>query len=164
MVVGGNDSGGVSAEEGLGGRSGGLGGWKMVVIGSSDGIRYYSHSNDYLEICRCYKAIYEISSMKEEPAKWIPEAEKHLSEMVVSKALVAKIDWPMELPPNPRGNYGLQSCLESLKMLMALIARCALLCFEDLLTETKMGWSCCSRKRLLCAFICFLHPSVLLKD
>ena len=34
MVVGGNGSGGVSAEEGLGGRSGGF---KMVVIASSDG-------------------------------------------------------------------------------------------------------------------------------
>ncbi|CAL5392114.1 unnamed protein product [Camellia sinensis] len=56
---------------------------------------YYSHSNDYLEICRCYKAIYEIPSVRKEPAKWIPEVEKHLSEMVVSKALVAKIDRPM---------------------------------------------------------------------
>ncbi|CAL5417780.1 unnamed protein product [Camellia sinensis] len=28
-------------------------------------------------------------------SQWIPEVEKHLSEMVVSKALVAKIDRPM---------------------------------------------------------------------
>ena len=35
-------------------------------------IRYYSHNNDYLEICRCYKAIYEISSVKENPSRWIP--------------------------------------------------------------------------------------------
>jgi hypothetical protein len=34
--------------------------------------RYYSHDNDYLEICRCYKAIYEIPSVKENPAQWIP--------------------------------------------------------------------------------------------
>jgi len=34
--------------------------------------RYYSHQNDYLEICRCYKAIYEIPSVKENPAEWIP--------------------------------------------------------------------------------------------
>ncbi|KAH1051830.1 26S proteasome non-ATPase regulatory subunit 12 A [Glycine max] len=27
-------------------------------------IRYYSHKNDYLEICCCYKAIYEIPSVK----------------------------------------------------------------------------------------------------
>ncbi|CAA2961274.1 26S proteasome non-ATPase regulatory subunit 12 homolog A [Olea europaea subsp. europaea] len=35
-------------------------------------IRYHSHSNDYLEICRCYKAIYEIPSVKEDPSQWIP--------------------------------------------------------------------------------------------
>ncbi|XP_045819979.1 26S proteasome non-ATPase regulatory subunit 12 homolog A-like isoform X1 [Trifolium pratense] len=35
-------------------------------------IRYYSHNNDYLEICRCYKAIYEIPSVKENPAEFIP--------------------------------------------------------------------------------------------
>ncbi|KAL3613485.1 26S proteasome non-ATPase regulatory subunit 12 A [Castilleja foliolosa] len=34
-------------------------------------IRYYSHSNDYLEICRCYKSIYEIPSVKEDPNQWI---------------------------------------------------------------------------------------------
>lgn len=39
-------------------------------------IRYYSHNNDYLEICRCYKAIYEIPSVKEDPAKWIPVLRK----------------------------------------------------------------------------------------
>ncbi|KAM0822310.1 hypothetical protein ACQ4PT_071582 [Festuca glaucescens] len=39
-------------------------------------IRYYSHNNDYLEICRCYKSIYEIPSVKEDPAKWIPVLRK----------------------------------------------------------------------------------------
>lgn len=34
--------------------------------------RYYSHNNEYLEICRCYKAIYEIPYIKENPAQWIP--------------------------------------------------------------------------------------------
>jgi hypothetical protein len=34
--------------------------------------RYYSHNNDYLEICRCYKAIYDIPSIKEDPVKWTP--------------------------------------------------------------------------------------------
>jgi hypothetical protein len=33
---------------------------------------YYSHNNDYLEICRCYKSIYEIPSIKEDTTKWIP--------------------------------------------------------------------------------------------
>ncbi|CAM8919449.1 unnamed protein product [Rhodiola kirilowii] len=27
-------------------------------------IRYYSHSDEYLEICRCYKSIYDIPSVK----------------------------------------------------------------------------------------------------
>nr|GEU74802.1 hypothetical protein [Tanacetum cinerariifolium] len=80
-------------------------------------IRYYSHYNNYLEICRCFKSIYEIPSIKEDIAKWtlvlrkicwitvkrlaellcltIEEVEKHLSEMVVSKALVAKVDRTM---------------------------------------------------------------------
>ncbi|CAD6207675.1 unnamed protein product [Miscanthus lutarioriparius] len=35
-------------------------------------IRYYMHNNDYLEICRCYKAIYDIPAIKEDPTKWIP--------------------------------------------------------------------------------------------
>ncbi|GKB11648.1 26S proteasome non-ATPase regulatory subunit 12 homolog A, partial [Tanacetum coccineum] len=39
-------------------------------------IRYYSHNNDYLEICRCYKSIYEIPSVKEDPAKWTPVLRK----------------------------------------------------------------------------------------
>jgi len=39
-------------------------------------IRYYSHNNDYLEICRCYKAIYDIPAIKEDPAKWIPVLRK----------------------------------------------------------------------------------------
>ncbi|TVU44192.1 hypothetical protein EJB05_03627, partial [Eragrostis curvula] len=39
-------------------------------------IRYYSHNNDYLEICRCYKSIYDIPSIKEDPAKWTPVLRK----------------------------------------------------------------------------------------
>ncbi|KAL7223412.1 hypothetical protein ACSBR1_024961 [Camellia fascicularis] len=47
-------------------------------------IRYYSHSNDYLEICRCYKAIYEIPSVKEDPAQWIPVLRKICWYLVLS--------------------------------------------------------------------------------
>ncbi|KAL3524649.1 hypothetical protein ACH5RR_013021, partial [Cinchona calisaya] len=39
-------------------------------------IQYHSHTNDYLEICRCYKAIYEIPAVKEDPAQWIPVLRK----------------------------------------------------------------------------------------
>ncbi|KAF7044900.1 hypothetical protein CFC21_054065 [Triticum aestivum] len=49
-------------------------------------IRYYSHNNDYLEICRCYKSIYEIPSIKEDPAKWTP--------------ILRKICWFLVLAPH----------------------------------------------------------------
>ncbi|OIW20369.1 hypothetical protein TanjilG_09529 [Lupinus angustifolius] len=39
-------------------------------------IRYYSHNNDYLEIFRCYTAIYGIPSVKENPALWTPVLRK----------------------------------------------------------------------------------------
>ncbi|XP_039036994.1 26S proteasome non-ATPase regulatory subunit 12 homolog A isoform X1 [Hibiscus syriacus] len=39
-------------------------------------IQYYFHNNDYLEICRCYKAIYEIPSIREDPSQWIPVLRK----------------------------------------------------------------------------------------
>ncbi|KAJ0097164.1 hypothetical protein Patl1_27660 [Pistacia atlantica] len=39
-------------------------------------IRYYSHNNDYLEICRCYKSIYEIPYIRENPDQWIPVLRK----------------------------------------------------------------------------------------
>ena len=35
-------------------------------------IRYHSHNNSYIDICRCYKAIYETDSIAEDPAKWQP--------------------------------------------------------------------------------------------
>lgn len=47
-------------------------------------IRYYTHNNDYLEICRCYKSIYEIPSVKEDPTKWIPVLRKICWYLVLS--------------------------------------------------------------------------------
>ncbi|CAI0428418.1 unnamed protein product [Linum tenue] len=41
-----------------------------VTFVFSDISRYYSHNNEYLEICRCYKSIYEIPAVKEDPAQW----------------------------------------------------------------------------------------------
>uniref|UniRef100_A0A5B7AHT1 PCI domain-containing protein n=1 Tax=Davidia involucrata TaxID=16924 RepID=A0A5B7AHT1_DAVIN len=62
-------------------------------------IRYYSHSNDYLEICRSYKAIYEIPSVKENPAQWIP--------------VLRKICWYLVLSPHdPMQSSLLNSTLE----------------------------------------------------
>ncbi|MCL7032521.1 hypothetical protein MKW94_030248 [Papaver nudicaule] len=34
-------------------------------------IRYYSHNDDYLEKCRCYKSIYDIPSVKEDPTQMV---------------------------------------------------------------------------------------------
>ncbi|KAK3030869.1 hypothetical protein RJ639_037326 [Escallonia herrerae] len=62
-------------------------------------IRYYSHNNDYLEICRCYKSIYEIPSVKENPALWIP--------------VLRKICWYLVLSPHdPMQSSLLNSTLE----------------------------------------------------
>ncbi|EPS67773.1 hypothetical protein M569_06999, partial [Genlisea aurea] len=47
-------------------------------------IRYYAHNNDYLEICRCYKSIYDIPSVKEDPDQWIPVLRKICWYMVLS--------------------------------------------------------------------------------
>ncbi|MBA0764289.1 hypothetical protein Gotri_013647 [Gossypium trilobum] len=62
-------------------------------------IRYYFHNNDYLEICRCYKAIYEIPSIREDPSLWIP--------------VLRKICWYLILAPHdPMQSSLLNSTLE----------------------------------------------------
>ncbi|KAL9230553.1 hypothetical protein vseg_005891 [Gypsophila vaccaria] len=62
-------------------------------------IRYYRHHNDYLEICRCYKAIYDIPSVKEDPGQWIP--------------ILRKICWYLALAPHdPMQSSLLNSTLE----------------------------------------------------
>ncbi|XP_010546380.1 PREDICTED: 26S proteasome non-ATPase regulatory subunit 12 homolog A-like [Tarenaya hassleriana] len=66
-------------------------------------IRYYSHHNDYLEICRCYKSIYDIPSVKENPAQWIP--------------VLRKICWYLVLSPyDPMQSSLLNSTLEDKNM------------------------------------------------
>ncbi|GAB4850585.1 26S proteasome non-ATPase regulatory subunit 12 A [Ancistrocladus abbreviatus] len=47
-------------------------------------IRYYSHHNDYLEICRCYEAIYEIPSVRENQEQWMPVLRKICWYLVLS--------------------------------------------------------------------------------
>ncbi|KAG8383424.1 hypothetical protein BUALT_Bualt04G0011400 [Buddleja alternifolia] len=56
-------------------------------------IRYYSHNLDYLEICRCYESIYEIPSVKEDSAQWIP--------------VLRKICWYLVLAPHGPTQYSL---------------------------------------------------------
>ncbi|GAA0143550.1 protease [Lithospermum erythrorhizon] len=47
-------------------------------------IRYYLHHSDYLEICRCYKSIYDIPAVKEDPMQWIPVLRKICWYLVLS--------------------------------------------------------------------------------
>eukprot|EP01018_Ginkgo_biloba_P033432 Gb_00179 [translate_table: standard] len=54
------------------------------IIKCCHGNRYYSHNNDYLEICRSYKAIYDIPSVKEDTAQWIPVLRKICWYLVLS--------------------------------------------------------------------------------
>ncbi|WOK97034.1 26S proteasome non-ATPase regulatory subunit [Canna indica] len=62
-------------------------------------IRYHSHNNDYLEICRSYKAIYDIPSVKEDPSQWTP--------------VLRKICWYLVLSPHdPMQSSLLNSTLE----------------------------------------------------
>ncbi|GMH03892.1 hypothetical protein Nepgr_005731 [Nepenthes gracilis] len=62
-------------------------------------IRYYSHHNDYLEICRCFMAIYEIPSVRENQEQWIP--------------VLRKICWYLVLSPHgPMQSSLLNSTLE----------------------------------------------------
>ncbi|WZZ91764.1 hypothetical protein YC2023_120343 [Brassica napus] len=55
-------------------------------------IRYYSHNNEYLEICRSYKAIYDIPSVKETPEQWIPVS--------IIPLVLRKICWFLVLAPH----------------------------------------------------------------
>lgn len=62
-------------------------------------IRYYSHENEYLEICRSYKSIYEIPSVRENPAQWTQ--------------VLRKICWYLVLAPHgPMQSSLLNSTLE----------------------------------------------------
>ncbi|KAK1272449.1 hypothetical protein QJS04_geneDACA012259 [Acorus gramineus] len=47
-------------------------------------IRYHSHNSDYLEICRSYKAIYDIPSVKSDASQWIPVLRKICWYLVLS--------------------------------------------------------------------------------
>ncbi len=59
-------------------------------------IRYHSHHNDYLEICRCYRAIYETDSIAADEAKWKP----------VSFSAVCRWECQMTLYSTAMGCFG----------------------------------------------------------
>ncbi|XP_054807374.1 26S proteasome non-ATPase regulatory subunit 12 homolog A-like [Prosopis cineraria] len=88
-------------------------------------IRYYSHNNDYLEICRCYKSIYEIPSVKENPTQWIP--------------ILRKICWYLVLAPyDPMQSSLLNSTLEDKNL--SEIANFKLL-LKQLVTMEVIQWT-----------------------
>ena len=35
-------------------------------------IIYHAHNNNYLEMCRCYRSIYEAEGVRDAPDKWMP--------------------------------------------------------------------------------------------
>ncbi|KAF5829952.1 hypothetical protein DUNSADRAFT_15288 [Dunaliella salina] len=39
-------------------------------------IRYYSYYNNYLEMTRCYKAVYEVPEVQADPSRWTPVLKK----------------------------------------------------------------------------------------
>jgi hypothetical protein len=42
-------------------------------------ITYHQHYHSYLEICRCYKAIYESDGVQDDPAQWGPVSVRGLT-------------------------------------------------------------------------------------
>eukprot|EP00798_Chlamydomonas_sp_ICE-L_P019746 gene19746-26438_t len=62
-------------------------------------IRYYAHSNNYLEVCRSLKSIYEVESIAEDEEKWAPD--KRLPGLPIYKTLLATVTnheiirWPL---------------------------------------------------------------------
>ncbi|XP_056162431.1 disease resistance protein RUN1-like [Syzygium oleosum] len=67
---------------------------KWIYYDSWVRYRYDSHNNDYLEICRYYKAIYEIPSVKGNPKQWIPVAAEtigHNGEYIVVPKYYSRI-------------------------------------------------------------------------
>eukprot|EP00262_Sarcandra_glabra_P014721 TRINITY_DN4363_c0_g2_i4.p1 TRINITY_DN4363_c0_g2~~TRINITY_DN4363_c0_g2_i4.p1 ORF type:complete len:451 (+),score=88.99 TRINITY_DN4363_c0_g2_i4:30-1355(+) len=88
-------------------------------------IRYHSHNNDYLEICRSYKAIYEIPSVKDNPAQWIP--------------VLRKICWYLVLSPHdPMHSSLLNSTLEDKNLSEIINFR---LLLKQIITMEVIQWT-----------------------
>ncbi|XP_020413592.1 26S proteasome non-ATPase regulatory subunit 12 homolog A [Prunus persica] len=95
-------------------------------------IWYYFHNNDYLEICRCYKAIYDIPSVRENPAQWIP--------------VLRKICWYLVLAPyDPMQSSLLNSTLKDKNLteipyFRPVLFRCGFL-FKQVVTNEVIKWT-----------------------
>lgn len=51
-------------------------------------IVYHEHYHNYLEICRCYKAIYESDGVQADPAQWQPVSQAKQGRQVEPQQLV----------------------------------------------------------------------------
>lgn len=49
-------------------------------------IRYHGHANNYLEVTRCYRSVYEVESVQADPAKWATVLKKICWYIVLSPA------------------------------------------------------------------------------
>lgn len=59
-------------------------------------ITYHQHYHSYLEICRCYKAIYESEGVQDDPAVWGPVSDSLFSATEcgrVRSAVLLQLDW-----------------------------------------------------------------------
>ncbi|XP_022133276.1 26S proteasome non-ATPase regulatory subunit 12 homolog B-like [Momordica charantia] len=89
-------------------------------------IRYHSHHNEYFEICRSYKAIYEIPSVKDNPAECIP--------------VLRKICWYLVLSPHGPMQSSLLNCTLEDKNLYEIPDFRLLL--KQLVTMEVIQWTC----------------------
>ncbi|KAL4423423.1 hypothetical protein ABPG77_010001 [Micractinium sp. CCAP 211/92] len=76
-------------------------------------IRFYLHESNYLEVCRCYRAVYDTPSSQEDPAKW--------------QDVLKKICWYVVLAPTDSDQVTLLKLTEADRKLEDLPAYEALL-------------------------------------
>ncbi|EIE19531.1 putative 26S proteasome regulatory subunit [Coccomyxa subellipsoidea C-169] len=88
-------------------------------------IRYHEHNNSYIDICRCYRSIYEVPSIAEDPAKWGP--------------VLKRICWYVILAPASSDQVTLLATTAADKKLVELPAYKELL--QSFITKEVRWWS-----------------------
>ncbi|CAL8471167.1 g10709 [Coccomyxa elongata] len=88
-------------------------------------IRYHEHNNSYIDICRCYRSIYEVPSIAEDPAKWGP--------------VLKRICWYVVLAPASSDQVTLLETTAADKKLLELPAYKELL--QTFITKEVRWWS-----------------------
>ncbi|KAI3426883.1 hypothetical protein D9Q98_006829 [Chlorella vulgaris] len=76
-------------------------------------VRFHSHEHNYLEMCRCYRAVFDTPSIQEDPAQW--------------QQLLKKICWYVVLAPRDSDQITLLAATEAEKQLGELPLYAALL-------------------------------------